>query len=225
MPANAMTRASRVERGRWKFVSRWSTRLNSKPGVMKSSVRPASGAPAAIVSRTRTEVVPTARIVRGRFDPLPGVRRDRVALAVDRVLLDALALQRAERVQPDVQGHALDVQPCEQLRREVESSRRRRGGALFARIDGLVALGIVERACDVRRQRYAARRLAVQPHPPSAFAEVLDQLDLPVAPTRLQAPRRARKRLPELRRRRAPAAAPPHAAARSGSGPRRRACR
>ena len=55
-----MTSASSVERGRWKFVSSASTRRNSKPGVTKSVVRPASGPPRASVSSTRTVVVPTA---------------------------------------------------------------------------------------------------------------------------------------------------------------------
>src|SRR5438552_4163028 len=55
-----MTSARSVERGRWKFVSRWSTRWNSKPGVMKSSVRPTSGEHEASVSSTRTVVVPAS---------------------------------------------------------------------------------------------------------------------------------------------------------------------
>ncbi len=59
-PANAITSASNVERGRWKFVSSASTRWNSNPGVMKRFVRPCSGAPRAIDSSTRTVVVPTA---------------------------------------------------------------------------------------------------------------------------------------------------------------------
>ena len=59
-PANAITSASRVERGRWKFVSSESTRRNAKPGVMNSSVRPTRGAPRASDSSTRTVVVPTA---------------------------------------------------------------------------------------------------------------------------------------------------------------------
>ena len=59
-PANAITSASSVERGRWKLVSSASTRRKAKPGAMKSSVRPESGAPRASVSSVRVVVVPMA---------------------------------------------------------------------------------------------------------------------------------------------------------------------
>ena len=77
----------------------------------------------------------------GSLDPLPGVGRDLVALAVQHVLLDRLRRQGPERVEADVQRHALDVERREQLVGEMEPCRRRRGGALASRVDGLVALG------------------------------------------------------------------------------------
>ena len=127
MPANAITSASSVERGRWKFVSRRSTRRNSKPGVMKRSVRPASGAPRASVSSTRTVVVPTARTRRRRRAiRSQAARLDRVALAVELVLLERLDRERPEGVEADVEGDALHVEPREQLGREVEPGGRRR---------------------------------------------------------------------------------------------------
>jgi hypothetical protein len=61
-------------------------------------------------------------------------------------------------------------------------ARRRRGGrAGLACVDGLVAGGIAERLGDVRRQRSLARRLAVETEALAALAEVLEQLDGPVA--------------------------------------------
>ena len=86
-----------------------------------------------------------------------------------------------ERVEADVERHALDVEAGEELRREVESRGRRRGGAGVARVDGLVARGIGERLGDVRRQRRLAVRLAVEAEPPAACAEMLEQLDRAVA--------------------------------------------
>src|SRR5204863_7016092 len=55
------------------------------------------------------------------LDPPPGFRRDFVPLAVDSVLLEPPLGDGAERVEPDVQGHALDVQAPEELRREMEA--------------------------------------------------------------------------------------------------------
>ena len=107
-----------------------------------------------------------------------------VPLAVDVVLLDHVGLQRPERVEPDVQRHALDVESREQLGREVQAGRRRRRRALLARVDGLVALGVGERLRDVRRQRRLPGRLAAQPHAPAPLAEMLEQLDRPVARAR-----------------------------------------
>ena len=51
-PQNAITRASRLVRGRWKLVSRPSTSSKRKPGVMKRSVRPSRCGPRAAASRT-----------------------------------------------------------------------------------------------------------------------------------------------------------------------------
>ena len=62
-------------------------------------------------------------------------RLDRVALAVQPMLLDPLRLQRPERVEADMQRDALDVEPVEQLRREVQPGRRRGGGAALACVD------------------------------------------------------------------------------------------
>ena len=59
-----------------------------------------------------------------------------------------------------MEGDPLDVEASEQLRREVEARGRRGGRAGLARVDGLVALGVVERLVDVRRQRRLAVRLA-----------------------------------------------------------------
>ena len=92
---------------------------------MKSSVRPASGAPRASVSRTRTVVVPTASTRVGGLDPVPGLGLHLVALAVERVLLDAVDRERPERVEADVERHALDVELREQLGREVQARGRR----------------------------------------------------------------------------------------------------
>src|SRR5436853_575536 len=83
-----MTRASSVDRGRWKFVTIASTRRNSKPGVMNNSVRPSSGAPRASVSQAPTSLpemleqldraVPPARAQAARRprQPLPHVAFD-----------------------------------------------------------------------------------------------------------------------------------------------------
>ena len=97
---------------------------------------------------------------------------------MDDVLFEPLLGHGPERVESDVERDALDVEAREQLRREMEPCGRRRGGAGVARIDRLVARGIGERLGDVRRQRRLAVRLAVQPQPPAALAEMLDQLDL-----------------------------------------------
>src|SRR6202011_1913613 len=88
--------------------------------------------------------------------------------------------------------------PFEQLGREVEPGRRSRRRAGPGRVDRLVALWLYERLGDVRRQRRLPRRLAVEQQPPAPLAEVLDQLDGPVAAPRLQAPRRPREPLPQV---------------------------
>ena len=106
------------------------------------------------------------------------------------VLLDRLGDERAEGVETDVQRHALDVEPGEQLGREVEPGRQGGGGAGLVGVDGLVTAGIGERLGDVGRQRRLAARLALEPHAPATFAEVLDELDGAVADARTQPPRR-----------------------------------
>ena len=54
-------------------------------------------------------------------------------------------------------------------------------------VDGLVALGVVERLRDVRRQRRLAGRLAVEADEPAPAPEVLDELDGARAASRPQA--------------------------------------
>ena len=52
-----------------------------------------------------------------------------VPLTVELVLLELGDGERPERVEADVERDALDVELCEQLGREVEARRRRRGRA------------------------------------------------------------------------------------------------
>ena len=225
-PANAITSASSVERGRWKFVSRWSTRRNVKPGVMKSSVRPASGRAATRASRARARwsCRPRARAPRAAMR-CPRRRRDRVPLAVDRVLLDHLGLQRPERVEPDVQRHALDVELREQLRREVQAGCRRRRRAVLARIDRLVALGVAERLVMYGGSGTLPPGLALEPHAPAARRRDA-RATRPRRSARPRAASASGAQAPPTRPRRAArAAAPRRAGARSGSAPGRRACR
>ena len=96
-----------------------------------------------------------------------------------------------------MEGDPLDVEPGEELGREVESGGRRRCRARDVRVDGLVALRVGERLRDVRGKRRLPCRLPVEPDTPPALAEVLEQLDRAVAAAGLQAPRRPRERLPE----------------------------
>ena len=120
-----------------------------------------------------------------------------VTLAVQRVLGEIVHRHGAERVETDVERHALDVESLEQLLREVQAGggRGRRPG--LARVHRLVAAGILERLSDVRRQRRLAGGLAVQSQPPAPFAEMLEQLHRAVAATRLEAARRPREAFPE----------------------------
>ena len=187
---------------------------------MKSSVRPASGPPRASVSSTRTVVVPTASTRSAARIRSHAAALDLVALAVERCSSTTLDLQRPEGVEADVERDALDVEPRQQLRREVQPGGRRRGRPGLVRVHRLVALGIGERLGDVRRQRHLARRLAVQPHAPAALAEVLEQLDRPVVAGPPAAAASAARAPPTRRRRAARAAAPRRAARRSGSAPR-----
>ena len=91
----------------------------------------------------------------------------------------------------------LDVEPREQLRREMESGRRRCGGAGLVRVDRLVAARVGERLRDVGRQRRLALRLALEPDAPAALAERLEQLDGPEPLAGAESARGARERLPD----------------------------
>ena len=91
----------------------------------------------------------------------------------------------------------LDVEPLEELGREVEPGRRRRGRAGLVGVDGLVPLGIPERLGDVGRQGRLAGRLALQPDEPAPTSQRLDELERPQPRPRKQPPARARERLPE----------------------------
>src|SRR2546423_89916 len=154
------------------------------------------------VSRERLERAHRGRADRQHafrgLDPIPRFRRDLVALAVDHVFLDALLIHGPERVEADVQRHALDVECGEQLRREMQPGRGRGRRARFVRIDRLVALGLLEPLRDVRRQRRLPLRLAVEPEPPAPFAEVLEELHRAVAPARLESARRTREPFPDI---------------------------
>ena len=208
-PANAITSASRVERGRWKFVSSASTRRNSKPGSDEELVRPgerrrrerASPAPAPSSCR------PPARAPPRGSAPTPR--------AVPRSARRAAGAPRRGR---RVSGRNVSSPTCSVTRST--SSRASSSGVKWSpavgaaaepggrRVDRLVPLGVAERLGDVRRQRRLARRLAVEPQAPPALAEMLEQLDRPVPLPRPQPPRRPREPLPLLARRAARAAAP-----------------
>ena len=160
LPTNAITSARSVERGRWKFVSSASTLRNSKPGAMKSVVRPGELARSrTIVSSTRTVVVPTASTRCACVDPLPRRRCDGVPLAVElRAPRDGLRSRdetcRARRAGSPDSG----IERGEELRREVKPRGRCGGRALHGPVHRLVALWIRERLVDVRRQRHLAIR-------------------------------------------------------------------
>ena len=207
-------------------MSSASTRRNSKPGVMKSSVRPASGRAARRASRARGRSSCRRRArARRRVIRCHAVGLDGVALAVDDVLLERGFGDGRNVSRPTWSVTRSTSRAGEQLRREVQAGGRRRGRAGVARVDRLVAPGIGERLGDVRRQRRLAVRLAVEPQPPAAFAEMLEQLDRAVARARPSAAASDAPAPPRGRRRCARAAAPRRAASRSGSAPARRACR
>src|SRR5204862_2914906 len=109
-------------------------------------------------------------------DSLPRVRPYLVSLAVQLVLGEILDRHGPERVEPDVQGHALDVESRNELRREVQSGRRRSGRAGFVCVHRLVPRQVVQRLDDVGRQWRLPCRLAVEADSPTAGAEVLEQL-------------------------------------------------
>ena len=108
-------------------------------------------------------MVPTATTRSASPQRRAGRLGDLVPLAVDVVLVDELALQRAEGVEPDVEGHAgaadaIGLERGEQLRREVQAGGRGRRRTWRAGVDGLVALGRRGTVVDVGRQRHLAGR-------------------------------------------------------------------
>ena len=110
-----MTRASRVVLGRWKFVTRLSTRRKSiardHEQFRATLERPAG--------RDRLEHPDDRRpdgdhAVRTPY-PLARLPADCVPFAVKRVLVDFVDRDRPERVEPDVQGDAGDVKAVEHV--------------------------------------------------------------------------------------------------------------
>jgi len=118
------------------------------------SVVTPGGCRAPAVSSTRTLVVPTAitrrRSARARLMASAVGAGSSPVLTVHMVGGDILFLHRTESVHADVQCDKgeLDaslLQTLDELRGKVQSSRRRRHGALHPRIDRLVTLRIGER--------------------------------------------------------------------------------
>ena len=143
---------------------------------MKRSVSPANGRMRAVLGRGRLQQ-PQRRgadgddaaaggargVERGR-----GLRGDLAPLGVHAVLARVLGLDGQEGAGAHVQRHemagdAARVQRRQQLGREVQAGGGRGDGALAARVDGLVALGVLglhgALAGDVGRQRRVAQRL------------------------------------------------------------------
>ena len=121
-----------------------------------------------------------------------------------------------------MEGHPLDVEPREQLRREMEA---RRSAPLpspaSSRVDGLIAPRIGERLVDVGRQRRLAGGLALEPDAPASLAERLEQLDRPEPLARRAAAARAARAPPRHRRRASRPGAPrPRRRSRAGRQPR-----
>ena len=98
---------------------------------------------------------------------------------MQRVRLELVDGERPERVEADVEGDPLDVEPGEQLGREVEAGRGCRSGPGVRGVDGLIPLRLRQGLVDVRRQRWLAVGLAVEPDPPASLAERLEELDRP----------------------------------------------
>ncbi len=84
---------------------------------------------------------PAARRVGGPFLQ-PG--RDRVGLPMHDVILQPLDLHRPEGAEADVEGDEGVVEAGQQLGREVEPGGRRGHRAELVRVDGLVALAVVD---------------------------------------------------------------------------------
>ena len=196
------------------------------PAGRRASVRPASGAPRASVSSTRTVVVPTARTRSARADPLPRLRRDRVRSPCSRC-----SARSSTATGRNVSSPTCSVTRSTSSRASSSGVKCRPAVGAAAepaspRVDRLVPLGIGERLGDVRRQRRLARRLALEANAPAPLAEVLEQLDGAVAAGPACSRRVGRASASQTRRRRsARAAGPRPSAARSGSAPGRRACR
>ena len=102
----------------------------------------------------------------GLVDEARRLVRDRVALAVHPVLLQPFDAHRLERAGADVQGdegdaHAARLQRREQVLAQVQARGGCRHRAGRARVDGLVARGVLglRRVVDVGRQRNVAGRL------------------------------------------------------------------
>ena len=112
-------------------------------------------------SSVRTLVVPAfAR----RVDAPRRVLGHLEMLRMHLVLLDVFNLDRPERAEPHVQKHGNDVDSLfadsiQQFGREMQSRSRRCGGALMARVHGLIPLAILELLVNIRRQRHFAQRV------------------------------------------------------------------
>jgi len=119
------------------------------------------------------------------------------SLTVQPVLVEILDPDRTKRVEPDVERDPLDVEAFEQLRREMKPGRRCGRRAHLVRVHRLVPRRIGQRLGDVRRQRRLPVRLPVQPEPPAAFAQMLEELDRAVPPPGPQAPRRPGEPFPD----------------------------
>src|SRR5450756_2509449 len=79
------------------------------------------------------------------------------------VILDALDTHRLERSESYVKRDVLDVNaevpyPCQQLRGEMQASRRGSNGARLARIDCLIRPGIVRELLNIRGNLYPCLR-------------------------------------------------------------------
>ena len=151
----------------------------------------------------------------GGIEPGDRIRRHVVGLLVDDVFLDALLGHGPERVDAHVQRdrhhvYAARAEGGEQLRREMQSRRGRRGRALRLGVHRLVVVGSCQGSLDVGRQRHGALFLedrpeagpALQAHVPAALPEARGQVHLatPRGPQHLsgaQPAGRPRKHLPE----------------------------
>ena len=175
-PAKAAASINRVERGRWKFVSRTSTTSKPNPGVMKRSVgerqivvaRKSLRAPRRGLERTddrrphRDDPASAAMRLKD-LSPSPG--RQRHLFRLERMPGRVVDSHRFERAGPHGERQIGDGdrtlgETVEHLRREMET----RGGCgdreRFSGENRLIGLSILRpvrgagRAADVRRQRH-----------------------------------------------------------------------